>query len=341
VVRRAGLEAGAVVLHRQVHGGGVGRQSDVDSPRAGMTDRVGERLLGDAVEAEGDLRRQRRLGVAQAETHRQRAPPPDLGAVIAERLGQAAPLQDRGVEMMAQAAQVLGRLRQAAADGFELEPLRIRLGKLPAHDPKLEGHGGEPLAKVVVELLGDPPPRLLLGGDQAPRDPAELGAARLQRRPADGETVLRLPPQADVGGTKEKGGQAAAWQAVARQIEGRGAQGHPKLATALVALAQEHLARFTLGARRQGGQVGVLLRKAEEVEGPAHRLGGGVAVKLFRRGAPGRDGAFEVRHDEGVVRVLEGPRAKRSIGKRAHMTVSPAFAAKSASSTRLPGPSLS
>ena len=143
-----------------------GPQRDLHGPGAGVADDVRQGLLGDAIEAEGEVRRERARGL-QAEPHRQTVPPLDLRAVVAESLDEAAALEDRGMEIVAQAAQVLGQLRQAAGDGVQLVALRTVLRQLPAHHPELEAQGGEPLAEVVVDLPGDPAPRLLLDGDPA------------------------------------------------------------------------------------------------------------------------------------------------------------------------------
>ena len=164
--RYGGIETGAVVHHRQMSVAAGDPQRDLHGPGAGVADDIRESLLGNAVEAEGEVRREGARGL-QAEPHRQSVPPLDLRAVVAESLGEAAALEDRGMEVVAQAAQILGHFRQAAGDGVQLVPLRAVLGELPARHPELDAQGGQPLAEVVVDLPGDPPPRLLLDGDPA------------------------------------------------------------------------------------------------------------------------------------------------------------------------------
>ena len=127
-----------------------------------MADGVGERLLGDPVEAEGDLGREGAFGAAQAEPHRQPVPPLDLRAVIAQRLGQPEPLEDRGVEVVAQAVQIFAQPNQTAAESIQRAPPGITVPVLPADRLELQGEGGEPLAIVVVELAGDPAPGVLV-----------------------------------------------------------------------------------------------------------------------------------------------------------------------------------
>ncbi len=164
--RYGGIETGAVVHHRQVGVAAGGPQRDLHRPGAGVADDVGERLLGDAIEAESEVRREGARGL-QAEPHRQAVPPLDLRAVVAESLGEAAALEDRGMEIVAQAAQILGQFRQAARDGVQLVALGGVLGELPARHPELDAQSGQPLAEVVVDLPGDPLPCLLLDGDTA------------------------------------------------------------------------------------------------------------------------------------------------------------------------------
>lgn len=136
----------------------------------------------------------------QAEDHLQGRTASDLVTEVPEGFRQTAALEDRRVEIVAQTVHVLGELRHLRRDGVELDPLRISAGKLSAHHFELKGQGGEPLADVVVQLLGDAPPCVLLGGHQAPDDPAKLGAARLQGRPAAGQLVLRPLQTAGVEG---------------------------------------------------------------------------------------------------------------------------------------------
>ena len=55
---------------------------------------------------------------------------------------------------------------QVRAEDVQPGAPRVVLRELPAHGLELETEGGEALAVVVVELAGDPAPRLLLAGDQ-------------------------------------------------------------------------------------------------------------------------------------------------------------------------------
>jgi hypothetical protein len=219
-------------------------QGDVDRPGAGVTGGVRQRLLGDAVEAEGDLRRQRACGFAQAEPHREAVPPLDLRAVVAQGLGKAAAIEGRGVEVMAQAAQVLGQLRQAGADGVELATSGILLRQLPAYRLEIEGEGGEALAEVVVQLPRDPAPRLLLAGHSPTSHPAQLGAAGLHGLPTSGAILLRPLVAAHVEGTEEQARLGA------RHLETGDPQGDPQLPAAFVALALDQLAERLAAAGR-------------------------------------------------------------------------------------------
>ena len=71
----------------------------------------------------------------QSEAHRQAVPPLDLRAVIAEGFRQAAAFEDRRMEIVAQAAQVLAELHHLRRDGVELDPLWSPAGKLPSAPP--------------------------------------------------------------------------------------------------------------------------------------------------------------------------------------------------------------
>ncbi len=77
----------------------------------------------------------------------------DLGALVAESLGEAQVLEDRGMEIVAQAAQIFDERGQAAAQCVQRQApggLRAAARQPLAGRPELEHESDEPLAYVVV-----------------------------------------------------------------------------------------------------------------------------------------------------------------------------------------------
>lgn len=137
-----------------------------------VADDVGEGFLGNPIEDErdvlGELRELRELtfSLGQAEAHRQAVPPLDLPAGVTEGFGQAPAFQNGGMKLMAQAAEVFTQPGQVRDQGIQPGAPRVVVRELPAHGRELETEGSEALAVVVMELAGDPAPRLFLSGDK-------------------------------------------------------------------------------------------------------------------------------------------------------------------------------
>ena len=176
-------------------------EPDVRPAGAGVRDDVAQRLLGDPVQAERDLRvdgREVPLGAARQDGAVRTL---ELGTVGGQGGDQPTVAQHRGMQVVREVTDVL---RERGGALVKRPKIRLQLlADLRLFHPMLEAaegdrHAGQLLAHVVVQVARDPRPLGVLGLDQPAGQVLDLPMADLEGGPTLAHPVFGVPAFGDV-----------------------------------------------------------------------------------------------------------------------------------------------
>ena len=144
-----------------------------------MAKRVGQCLLGDAVDHQLDLGAERRQTAFELAQHPHRALALHPQAERDQRVDQPQIVQRLRAQLAGDAADVV----EAAVDRIDDLAQRLSLcGQLAGGAFGAQGDGGQRLADLVVQLAGDAQPLGLLGGERTVGAVAPLGLDAVEHR---------------------------------------------------------------------------------------------------------------------------------------------------------------
>src|SRR5690606_23745286 len=209
-------DAAAVVADPQLDASGDAAQGDPGAPGTRVADHVGQPFLGDPVEDQFGLRAQLRQVRVEPVLHAQ-ALPPELGGERLQGADQAQLVQHPGAQPPGDAPDLV----QAAAGGLlhQAQLLPQVLGGVVGDPLQLQQHGGEALADLVVQLLGDAAAFALLRGQGAGAARGAFVLQPVQHRVVRADQFGDLPAPGDLGtapGAEQVGGGHGTGEAVQR-----------------------------------------------------------------------------------------------------------------------------
>src|SRR5215470_5580700 len=155
---RAGVEPGAVVDDREGDRLVYAVELHADVLRTAVLDGIGQRLLRDAIEAQGRLRRNRRREPIRRELDLETVTVIQLVAEARDRGGEPQLLELRRMELMRKLVHRRRQLPDVAQQlAYPGPELALGLRGLLAQEIHLHGQECQPLAEVVVQLARDAP----------------------------------------------------------------------------------------------------------------------------------------------------------------------------------------
>src|SRR5208283_557132 len=132
----------------------------------GMAGDVSQRFLGDAVNAEGGVPWQAGRHAVGLVGDRNAFPLLKMGTLGTQRVYQAEVFKDRRVQLAREAVYLFGQFDQLFPRITEGVGDRAGEVELLFELADLDGHHGQPLRQVVVDLTGEAAPLDLLSADQ-------------------------------------------------------------------------------------------------------------------------------------------------------------------------------
>src|SRR5215470_6388718 len=164
-------------------------QRHVHALRPRVPDHVAQGLLGHAIEAQCHVSWHGTGAVVGMKDHLWSLLALDLVTMPAQGGDEPGLLEDTRVQIVREVAHAFRDVADLLPQSAELlASPAARLG-LPLEHAERDGHRGEVLTDVVVQLAGDPPPFLFLGGHELTGEMADLLCA-LPRR-----ALRMLPPE--------------------------------------------------------------------------------------------------------------------------------------------------
>jgi hypothetical protein len=157
---------------------------------------VGQRLLQHAVDLDADHGIDRDGRPRALIRHAQPQLPFDGRQIGVDRALQSELLENRGVQRLRQAANILERRLRDLVDLAQLGPQRRSVGRVPAGAGQHRSHRGQQLTELVVELTRDLAQRRFAGTHHLPGQ----GAPLVRERRDPGEDTPVGEDQIDAGG---------------------------------------------------------------------------------------------------------------------------------------------